>query len=184
MPAWRGIPDAHHERTEQALLRCCARTWAGTEKAARITTLVEKEFDWEYLFHLARWHGLLPLVFWQLQDVCAEAVPARLWQQLRAGFEANARRNLRLTAELRAFFRLFATHHLPAIALKGPALAMAVLNRRAWPRPACASHHCPPPSGPQGRIASCIRASASATPGTPCLWMTPKMPLIARPRML
>ncbi len=113
-------------RPEEDLLLCCAQIPTDITSTAQIKRLVQQPLDWEYLLRMAQRHALLPLLFWHLNATCPEAVPTTYWQRLRERFNANARRNLRLTGELLTLVRLCAAEHIPLIPFKGPVLAASV----------------------------------------------------------
>ena len=55
---------------EIELLLCCARTCVDSKTAARVKVLLRQGVDLAYLMRIARRHGLLPLVYWNLHKVC------------------------------------------------------------------------------------------------------------------
>jgi len=74
---------------------------------------------------------MMPLLYWHLHRVCPHTVPAAVLDDLRSRFQQNARRNLTLTAELRAVLELLANHRIAAIPYKGPMLASFVYGNLA-----------------------------------------------------
>jgi len=117
-----------HRRTEAQLLLCCAQAHADPEVAQRIKELVAKEIDWNYLIRKASWHGLLPLLYWNLRGNNSEAVPAELWGKLEAHFHWNTKRCLLLTGELFKILDLFSEHGIKACPFKGPVLAASLFQ--------------------------------------------------------
>jgi Uncharacterised nucleotidyltransferase len=118
-------------RPEAELLLCCARTNIDARYVSRLRTLLQNKFDWEYLIHVSFLHGMLPLLYWNLQATCPETVPKPILEQLRSHFQANSRRNLFLLAELIRLLDFFALSHIPAIPLKGPILAASAYGNVA-----------------------------------------------------
>lgn len=118
-------------RLETNLLIACARSIVDGERAERVTALLQGEVDWPYLLRLAYRHGMMPLLYWQLNATCPDAVPAAILDQLRDHFNAVARRNLHLTGELRRAVKLFEQHEISAIPWKGPTLATSVYGNLA-----------------------------------------------------
>ena len=96
-----------------------------------IRELVRDGVDYRALLRQAGVHGLSPLVYWRLNESCAEAVPEAPLQSLREAFRASARRVLLLTAELFRLLEAFREAGVPVVPLKGPALAWT-----AYPNPA------------------------------------------------
>ena len=112
-------------RPEAELLRCCARTRLDDGTAERLTALLRSSLDWEWLLRTAHPHGLLPLLYRHLGSR-PDSVPAEIRGALREGFEANARRALRLTAELLRLHDQLASRGVTVIPYKGPVLAASV----------------------------------------------------------
>lgn len=114
-------------RPEIELLLCCARSFMDDERANRIRALAaEAGIDWEYLLRMAHRHSLMPLLHWQLNNICPELVPDSHARLLRDHFHRNTARNLCLTAELCEVLKLFEAHGIPTVPYKGPALALYV----------------------------------------------------------
>lgn len=119
-------------RPEAELLLCCARSQMDSARAARIRALLQEGIDWSCLLQRALPHGLAPLLYWNLNATCPEAVPQATLTHLRNHFHANARRNLFLTGELLKLLNLLEVHGIPAIPLKGPVLAASVYGNLAF----------------------------------------------------
>jgi len=106
---------------EVELLLCCARTYVDSKTAVRIEVLFRQGVDLAYLMRLARRHGVLPLVYWNLHKVCP--VPKGVLDQLRSYFRSNAVRNIILAEELIEILKLLKARNILAIPFKGPLLA-------------------------------------------------------------
>lgn len=115
-----------HLRPEAQLLLLCARTRIDTVQVARLKTLLQEDLDWNYLIRKANWHGLLPLLYWNLRGQNFQAVPAELWSKLEAHFHVNTKRCLLLTGELFKILDLFNAHGIKACPFKGPVLSGAL----------------------------------------------------------
>jgi hypothetical protein len=111
------------DRAEHDLLLCCIRPDDSNATRARIRELAGKELDWEYLFLLARRHGVTPLYYSRLHQSAAEIVPASQLQRLQKYFQENSARNVLLTAELCRLIEALKGVEIEAIPYKGPALA-------------------------------------------------------------
>lgn len=118
----RAKVSAPDTRPEVELLLYCVRTCMDSETAERITNLLDKDIDWDYLIQIALWHRVMPLLYWNLKATCPEAVPKAILTQLRYYFHANAQHNLFLTGELLKLLNLLETHGISAIPFKGPVL--------------------------------------------------------------
>jgi hypothetical protein len=118
-------------RPEIQLLLCCARTSVDAERAQRLRTLLQGDLDWVFVLETAFHHSVMPLLYWNLQATCAEAVPEPVLEHLRRRFHANTARNLLLIRELLRLLSLLEEYGIPAIPYKGPVLATAVYNNFA-----------------------------------------------------
>lgn len=108
---------------EQELVRLCARTKVEVSTDAKIQSLARSPLEWETVIEIADHHGVLPLLYWNLNRSCPNDVPASILADLRERFRLNAQRNLMLTQELLAVLKLFRNNNIPAIPFKGPMLA-------------------------------------------------------------
>jgi hypothetical protein len=110
-------------RPEARLLLCCARTSLSPALAGQLGELVRAGLDWPRLLRLAQDHGTAPLLYWHLNRVAPDAVPAPTRDAFREWFYDNARHNLLLTGELLRLLSLFTAHGVRALPFKGPTLA-------------------------------------------------------------
>ena len=113
-------------RPEIELLLCCARTCMDSARVERIRTLLGEEIDWIYVTRMALRHGVMPLLYINLNTTCPDAIPKTLVDQFRGYFHANALNNLFLASELLKLLHLFQEHGIPAIPYKGPVLAASI----------------------------------------------------------
>jgi hypothetical protein len=120
-----------HRRAEAELFLGCARVAMDEERAGRIKTLAGKAIDWDYLLDIALQHGVTPLLYWHLNAICPDAVPAHMLAQLRNNFCGNAKHNLLLTGELLNLLDQFEKCGIRAISYKGPLLAKEIYGNLA-----------------------------------------------------
>jgi len=113
-------------RPEVELLLCSARTHIGPQTAARIRALVSQATDWRYLIAAGNSHGVLPLLYRALSQVCPDAVPAAKLEFLKVFYEFNERRNLSLMFELLRLLNALAERGVCAVPFKGPVLAASI----------------------------------------------------------
>ncbi|HXG19024.1 MAG TPA: nucleotidyltransferase family protein [Methylomirabilota bacterium] len=99
--------------------------------AQRIRQLVQERVDWNYLIQMAFYHGMTPLLFWNLSQFCPDNIPQPILSQLKASSNAVARWNLSLTRELLKLLNLFRDLGLRAIPFKGPVLTAAAYGNLA-----------------------------------------------------
>lgn len=124
-------PSADGTGREGDLLLACSKTERSPEVVERVRTLMAKGLDPDTLLRLARPHGLMPLLHWHLGSAEASGVPPAVRDELRRHFEANTRRNLKLTGELLRLLSLFEYHGIPAVPFKGPLLAASAYGNLA-----------------------------------------------------
>lgn len=114
---------------EIKLLLCCARTQTNRELADKIEQLVQQDIDWQYFVATAQYHGIVPLIYGQLQGV--KAVPAEVRSGLEGAYNKNAYINMSLTGELIKIQNLLKSQAIPMLAFKGPVLAQLAYNNIA-----------------------------------------------------
>lgn len=110
-------------RPEDEVLLCCARTEMDAGRAARLRELLRPELDWFYLFLSALRHGMVPLLYRNLNTTCPESVPEDTLEDLRTHCTVYAAENRVLTEEFLRLLRLLAAHGITTVPYKGPALA-------------------------------------------------------------
>jgi Uncharacterised nucleotidyltransferase len=116
-------PTPHDDR-EMLLLVECARASVDAESAARVRGIVAAGLNWDRLLTLARRHGLAPLLYCHLRDVCASSVPAESSAALRDYVQKNGALAVLLAGELVRLLELLEASGITAIPYKGPALAV------------------------------------------------------------
>ena len=92
--------------------------------AADLTARAAAVRDWGELVEQANTHGLLPLLNRWMAREHAPGVPPEIARDVRMRAQALALGGLRITGELISLTRILDAAGIPAIALKGPALAM------------------------------------------------------------
>lgn len=120
MPADFDVADI---RAEDALLLCCARTTIEEETAEKIEFLVRDDLDWDYIIRRSLHHRIVPLLYRNLKQHGLNSIPSAIAYELQYHYQAIARRNLHLTAELARLVIFLENHGIPCIPYKGPALA-------------------------------------------------------------
>lgn len=123
-----------HER-EHRLLIACASTAVASADLSRLTNVLPENFDWDYFYHIARRHSLVPLVYRRLESSFKSTVPADVRQRFKKDYQENAARNLIFLDELSVLLDRFANASVDVIVFKGPALAVSAygdLNLRRF----------------------------------------------------
>lgn len=109
------------------LLAFLRRDYAGNATK----TLINQPLDWDLLLRVAVQHGVMPLLYRNLNAAPPKDAPAEFLERLQQLFFQNLRRNDTLTAELCDILRLTAHHGIPVVPYKGPALALILYGDTA-----------------------------------------------------
>jgi len=110
-------------RDEFRLLLLCARIRIEPQQRELIRELALKQLDWEFIYDKADSHALIPLLYRNLSEICADQVPAAIFQRLKSGYMTNAERSQVFTTELITLLRILESADISAVPYKGPALA-------------------------------------------------------------
>ena len=106
------------------LLCLCARTARTPAERGRLRRLIEEhDVPWRKLAIIAEIHGIRPLVFHGLDEAAADLLPDGLIQSIQQYRRTTQIHNTFLVNELGRLFDEFRARDIPALALKGPALA-------------------------------------------------------------
>jgi Uncharacterised nucleotidyltransferase len=111
-------------RDEYRLLLLCARTRVNPQQREQMRALAEKNLDWDFVIARAQPHALIPLLYRNLGEFCADLVPSAVLRQLESDNRVNAERNRKNTAEMIRVLRKFKAANISAVPYKGPALAV------------------------------------------------------------
>jgi Uncharacterised nucleotidyltransferase len=84
------------------------------------------QWDWRPLAAACDTHQIAPLIFCRLRDLPQGFVPSGLLEYLRARFYEVSARNYHLANKLVELTSFLEGHDIPALAYKGPAVAMAI----------------------------------------------------------
>jgi len=109
---------------EVDLLLHCARTRLDSQHVQHVRTLLRENLDWAFVTRMAIRHGVMPLLYWNLNKACPDSVPANTFQRLRANFFQISARNLSLAGELLKVLHHLKEQAIPAVPFKGPTLAV------------------------------------------------------------
>ncbi|HEX2520909.1 MAG TPA: nucleotidyltransferase family protein [Terriglobia bacterium] len=118
-------------RPEDEVLLLVGRVDKGSEIVERLTSLLQRDLDWEYLLNSARRHGLIPSLHQRLSSLEVDSVPAEAKTQLQDESRALQGFNLLLTREMLRVLGLLEAEGIRAIPFKGPALAMMAYGNLA-----------------------------------------------------
>jgi Uncharacterised nucleotidyltransferase len=111
---------------EEQLILCCARTDINDDIANQVNSLIQQNIDWDKLIELSIHHQIYPLLYQNLQQICAEHLPVDFIIQLRELTYKNIASSMSLTAKLIELLKLFAAENIPVIPYKGSVLAAGI----------------------------------------------------------
>lgn len=117
------------EGAEAELLVHCARLDIDQARAERICALLDGELDWTKMLAVAQRNALIPLLYFQLQKIAPDKMPAERLKELRDRFQNNSALNVLLTGEMVSLLDLFEQNQIPAVPYKGPALSVAIYGK-------------------------------------------------------
>ena len=113
------------------LILSCLRTRLGITEANTLRERIAAAAGCAAFPHIARRHGVLPLVHAALESACPDLVPDGVLREMRIFCAANARRNEELAGELLRVLGLFEAHAVRAVPFKGPLLAQMLYGSAA-----------------------------------------------------
>jgi Uncharacterised nucleotidyltransferase len=108
---------------EADLLFATARVRMTAEIADRIRAVVRGEVNWIYLIQLALQHETTALLYWNLQRICPDSVPAGILKPLAARYQAQATEARYRAEELVRILDALQDRGVFALGYKGPILA-------------------------------------------------------------
>ncbi|MGJ5673897.1 MAG: nucleotidyltransferase domain-containing protein [Nostochopsis sp.] len=109
---------------EMQLLLDCASTKIDAAKTEQIKSLIQQvDLNWQEITSSAWKHGLMPLLYSNLNAIASDIVPENVLNQLRQLLYTNAQRSFMLTGELVQLLRLLQENGILAVPYKGPVLA-------------------------------------------------------------
>jgi len=111
----------------QLLLACCSLL---KSEDADVRSKIQPSLDWRQVLRLAEHHNVVPLVYQALREI-SDRMPAAILDELHTRYQSNARKNLRITAELLRILDCLESHGITAIPFKGPVLAEAIYGNLA-----------------------------------------------------
>jgi hypothetical protein len=113
-----------HDDRETLLLLDCARGTIDPATADRIRARVTEGLNWNRLLALAQRHGLAPLLYAHLSQICGASVPGEPLAFLRDYAQRNTAFVVMLTGELVRLLKILEANGITAIPYKGPAIAL------------------------------------------------------------
>ena len=123
LPVCKKSSNFVRQTTNELLLLCTTATLS-TERKERISNKLTGKIDWDYLLKLVTFHGVAPLIAFNLStEGLASQVPQLYLNQLRQIYNNTIYKNVLLSNELAKILSTFRQHGVDAIALKGTILA-------------------------------------------------------------
>lgn len=129
----RQIAQTDHNLETQILIGC-SRTTVLPAQVEQVSTALNQNPDWAYLFKIAERNAVLPLVSSNLIEHFALLLPNEIKNNLTDGFQKQIRYNLFLTGNLIKIVKLLCANDIPVIPFKGPLLANKAYKNLAFRR--------------------------------------------------
>jgi len=104
------------------------------ETTAGVESLLQGNIDWDYLLEMAQENGVIPLLYWNLNSTCPEAVPKATLDHLQDRFRKNTQKAVFMAGELIRLLNLFEERGISAVPYKGPFLAASLYGNLALRR--------------------------------------------------
>lgn len=111
------------------ILTCCARVSCGIGDAGTLDDVSQQDIAWELLLDAARYHGLL-LVMLDFLESRPISTPHAVLERIRNFSKCRQDKDTRLQQQLAELSAWFEESAVPAVAMRGPALASL-----AYPKP-------------------------------------------------
>jgi hypothetical protein len=131
LPVQVSSPIRRAGQAEVELLALCASTLLSGERATSLRTALALPHDWEAFERWAEYHSMIPAVAHVLAEYGGEFVPREVMDELRRRWMLIAANNLARVQDWRHAMQALETAGIPAISLKGPALALLVYQNVA-----------------------------------------------------
>jgi len=116
---------------EDQLCLLLARGRFSPEVAKRTVHRLEAGPNWDAVLPRMQTHGLIPLIYHRLESLGFVGVPPQVQKQLKATFRNNAMRNVLMAEELASVLGKLSAAQVPAIPIKGVALAESLYGDAA-----------------------------------------------------
>lgn len=111
-------------KKEDKLLLFCAQTTIKPAIVEKIRSIIQDGVNWDYIIRMGHRHNLIPLLYWQLNEICPDSVPENVMVEFKYHFDRNAEKNRFMFGELLRILKIFDSHSIPTIPYKGPILAI------------------------------------------------------------
>jgi len=93
----------------------------------KVKTLLKHDLDWDEVLKSADWHGIEPLLYHNLKNIPeSEYIPKEIMSKLNKSFYQTTASNMAIYDELNLVLEEFQKRDIPAIVIKGAALAKTV----------------------------------------------------------
>ena len=117
---------------EDKLLLYCIRSSVKSESLDNLEKIILGGVDWDYIIRAADSpHGIVPLLYCTLKALSFNGVPAQFQARIQARYRQVALHNLALTGELLKILKSLEGQKIPALAFKGPLLAVTAYGNLA-----------------------------------------------------
>jgi len=100
-------------------------SWTQADQQALISYIntLDSDTKQDSFISLARKHGILPIVYKNLQKISKDTTNKQLLTKLQSNYKSIAKKNILMSAELLKIAKLLNQENIPYLAFKGPTLA-------------------------------------------------------------
>jgi hypothetical protein len=120
----RARPSPSGQQAAREILLLCTTASISPGRKERVSQILAGIVDWQYLFYLAEFHGVAPLIAYHLMNNgLSKKVPQHYLERLSRIYNGTLYRNAILSNELTKVLSVFSQHGIAAIVLKGTVLA-------------------------------------------------------------
>jgi hypothetical protein len=116
--------SAQARRVAREILQLCTTTSVSAGGKVRLSQILASTVDWKYLISLAEFHGITPLISYNLNsNGISRKIPQPYLYKLNQIYNNTLFKNVILSTELAKVLSVFSQHGIPVIPLKGTVLA-------------------------------------------------------------
>ncbi|MCC7551743.1 MAG: nucleotidyltransferase family protein [Methanobacterium sp.] len=113
---------------EHEILIYCSHYPMDCETKTKVRSIVKGGLNWDYLIHMATFHKVRSILYFQLHQVCQVKIPTYFLTDLNDFYHKNAIRNLLMFGELMKILEILNSREIYAVPYKGPILAKSIYD--------------------------------------------------------
>jgi hypothetical protein len=120
------------DSSEKKLLLASVKQLLEPSDRQFLCNVIDAGLDWDYVFKTGGRHGLLPLLFYTINETgIRDKIPENIYENLRRSYLSTLLKNQQLIQTFEPILESFSSHDIPVMLLKGPALCMTIYEDMA-----------------------------------------------------